>query len=140
MSDQTPVVDETEETKPEPVVDQTAGEFFDSLTGYEEHTIKKAFDGVVVAKLGKEDPVKWMRCLVFIHYKREGEGDPKHIALSMTAGQVQTFFREDTKHSPLQKAQQALAAVLDAEDLETAKAAVRAIQNPAGGGAPGEAK
>lgn len=139
MSDQMPVV-ETEETKPEPVVDQTALEFFESLTGYEEHTIKKAFDGVVVAKLGKEDPVKWGRCLVFIHYKREGEADPKHIALSMTAGQVQTFFREDTKHNPQQKMQLALAAVLDAEDLETAKAAVRALQNPAGGGAPGEAK
>lgn len=140
MSDQTPVVDETEETEPKHVVDQTALEFFESLTGYEEHAIKKAFDGAVVAKLGKDDPVKWGRTLVFIHFKRAGEGDPKHIAMTMPAGEVQAFFREDTKHSPLQKMQLALAAVLDAEDLETAKAAVRAIQNPAGGGAPGEAK
>lgn len=141
MSAQTePAVDEVEETKRESVVDQTAADFFDSLTGYDEHHIRKAFDGAVVARLGKEDPIKWMRTLVFIHYKRHGEGDPKHIAMSMTTGDVQAFFAEDTTRSPLQRMQQALAAVLDAEDLETAKAAVRGVLNGDGGGAPGEAR
>jgi hypothetical protein len=142
MSAQTkpePVADHVEETKREPVVDQTAADFFDSLTGYDEHAIKKAFDGAVIAKLGKEDPIKWMRALVFVHYKRQGEGDPRHMALNMTTGDVQAFFAEDERHNPLQKAQVALAAVLDAEDLDTAKAAARSVLN-GGGGAPGEAK
>lgn len=127
--------------KPTPVVDQTAADFFESLTGYEEHAIRKAFDGAVVGKLGREDPIKWMRTLVFTHYRREKQGDPKHLAMDMTTGAVQAFFAEDTNRSPLPKMLQALAAVVEAESLETAQAAARrALEGQPAGDAPGEAK
>jgi len=134
---------ETEKTEKAPVVDMLDMEFFDTLTGYDEHTIKKAWDGVIVTKVGKEDPSTWLRCLAFIHYKREGLPDPKRAALELSLGDLGAFFRQDPDRAknPLQTMQTALTAVVDASDLDTAQAAARkALETVDGGGAPGEAK
>lgn len=124
-----------------PVIELTPSDFFDTLTGYEEHAIKKAWNGAVMTKLGKEDPSTWMRCLAFIHFKRENRPDPKNDALALTLGQVQGLFLEDTEQNPQQDMQRALAAVVDAESLETAQAAARrALEGVGTGGASGEAE
>ncbi|MEU4386771.1 hypothetical protein [Promicromonospora sp. NPDC023805] len=126
-----------------PVVGMTASDFFETVTGYEEHAIKKAWNGIVPVKISKEDPATWMRTLVFIHYKREGRPADiaKNDALQLTIGEVGAFFLEDTKHSPAQKMHVALAAVLDAESLETAQAAARkALEGQTAAGASGEAE
>ncbi|MFI6428468.1 hypothetical protein [Promicromonospora sp. NPDC050880] len=128
-------------TEAGPVVEQTSADFFDSLTGYDEHAIRKAFDGAVVGKLGKEDPIRWMRALAFIHFRRTGEGDPLRKANELRVGELTNgFFAEDDTDTPMQRMQRALADVLDAEDLADAKAAVRKAMNPTGGGASGEAR
>lgn len=123
-----------------PAIELTPSDFFDTLTGYEEHAIKKAWAGAVMTKLGKEDPSTWMRCLAFIHFKRENRPDPKNDALNLTLGEVAGLFLEDTEHNPQRDMQQALTAVVEAESLETAQAAARrALEGVGSGGASGEA-
>lgn len=74
-----------------PVVDKSAGQFFDTLTGFDEIAIKREF-GAPITDLSKKEPTTWMRALVFIHRKRAGEPDPKQAALAMTLGEVQAYF------------------------------------------------
>lgn len=128
------------DTDKSPTVDMTAADYFDTLTGFDELAIKKAWNGIVPVKISKEDPATWLRTLVFIHYKREGHGDAKNDALELTLGEVGAFFVAETKHNPTQKMAAALAVVLDAESLETAKAAARGALEGQAGGASGEAE
>jgi len=137
------VTDQAVSEKPTPVVDMIDTEFFETLNGYEEHTIKKAWDGVVITKVGKDDPSTWLRCLAFIHFKRQGNADPMRPAMDLSLGDLGRFFAEDPDRAknPLETSRTALAAVVDAEDLATAQAAARkALEDLDGGGAPGEAK
>ena len=132
----------SEKTKPAPVVDMIDTEFFETLNGFEEIAIKKSWDGVVITKVARDDASTWLRCLVYIHYKREKHGDPKNDSLALSLAQLGTFFREDPDRAknPLQTAHTALAAVVAADDLATAQAAARGVLDEVdGGGASGEA-
>ena len=74
----------------------TAEEFFESLTGFDELAIKKAF-GVPVTKLPDVDAMEFARALVFVAKTRDGMSavDAKHASLSMTIGEVTGFFADD---------------------------------------------
>jgi len=75
-------------------VDQTAEQFIETITGYEEHKVRGAF-GKPFMKLGEDDVLDMARAAAFVHFDRAGEGDPKDRALSLTIGELNTFFRED---------------------------------------------
>lgn len=74
----------------------TAEEFFESLTGFDEIAIKKAF-GSPVTKLCEVDSMEFARSLVFVAKTREGLSavDAKQASLSMTIGEVTGFFTDD---------------------------------------------
>ncbi|KRF19663.1 hypothetical protein [Nocardioides sp. Soil796] len=74
----------------------TADEFIESLTGFEEIAIAKAF-GDEVFNLAQNKETMFVRALVFVHFKREGSNDPeaKKQALSMTLKAAQSMFADE---------------------------------------------
>lgn len=74
----------------------TAQEMLQSLTGYEEIAIAKAF-GEAVMDLAEKDKMTFGRSLVFVAEKREGMKDPeaKDAALSLTIKQASEFFADE---------------------------------------------
>lgn len=80
-------------------VDQTIGEVFDSLTGFDEMEITQHF-GRTVADL-TEDGSMWARSMVFILKRREGvvDDDARTAALNMTLKDVRTYFAEESEDS-----------------------------------------
>lgn len=74
----------------------TAEEFFDSITGFDEMAIKKAF-GRPVVKLAEEDQIEFARALIFVAQRRAGESDTqaKDSALNMTLGEVNRYFADE---------------------------------------------
>ena len=132
-------------TAPAPVSTMTAQAFFDTITGYDEHVIRRVWDGLEVSKAGRTQPTLWMRSLAFMHYKRAGEADAKHAALKLSLGELNSFFVEDTEDAaPLQQAIGALEAVRESSSLSDAHAAAAAVLDKLspdgdGGDDPGEA-
>jgi hypothetical protein len=83
--------------------DQTVEEIADSITGFDEIAIKKAF-GVPFAMMGAPetgDPFQFLRSLVFVQRRREGDNDitAYNTAQGLTAGEVNAFFAEDSAES-----------------------------------------
>lgn len=76
--------------------DMTATEMFESLTGYEEIAIAKAF-GTRVLELAETDKMSLGRSLAFVHYKRSGQKDSeaKQSAMGMTIREVQDYFADE---------------------------------------------
>lgn len=74
----------------------SAEEMIDSLTGFDEIAIKKAF-GAEWGQLVESSPVTFTRSLIFIQKRREGLLDAvaKDAALSLTLGEVNAVFAED---------------------------------------------
>lgn len=74
--------------------DLTADEFFDSLTGYDEIAIGKAFGDLESLR---EKPFTFLRALVFVDLKRQGNRDPeaKQAALELTIGALGEYFADD---------------------------------------------
>lgn len=82
-------------------VDVTVEDFLDSLTGFDEIAIEKAFGGEVIDMMQKT-PSKALRSLVFIQRRREGmkDADARTSALEMRLGDVQAFFPDDDEVTP----------------------------------------
>ena len=86
--------------------DQTVQELSDSLTGFDEIAIKKAF-GVPFAALAPNekgeggDVFQFLRSLVFIHARREGANDVTayNAAQGLTTAEVNGYFAEESAES-----------------------------------------
>jgi hypothetical protein len=86
--------------------DQTVEELADSLTGFDEIAIKKAF-GVPFSALAPNekgeggDVFQFLRSLVFVHRRREGENDVTayNAAQNLTTSEVNTYFAEESVES-----------------------------------------
>lgn len=71
-------------------------EFVESLTGYEEIAIEKAFGAAVVSLLDT-NPTMSARALVFVARKRDGMKDQeaRKAVMEMRLGDVQGFFPDE---------------------------------------------
>jgi hypothetical protein len=86
--------------------DQTVEELADSLTGFDEIAIRKAF-GATFASLSPNekgeggDVFQFLRALVFVHRKREGDNDITafNAAQGLTTGEVNSYFAEESAES-----------------------------------------
>lgn len=74
----------------------TADEMFDSLTGFDEIAIAKAFD-LEITGLAQHKPTLFLRALVFVDRRRAGADDKtaKQASLELPLGQVHDYFVED---------------------------------------------
>lgn len=80
--------------------DQTAEDLFQSLTGYDEIAISKAFGEDLNGLRTK--PFMFLRALIFVQLRRGGAKDEaaKREALEMTMTQLESFFEIDTEVMP----------------------------------------
>jgi hypothetical protein len=80
------------------VTDMTAEEMFESLTGYDEVAIAKAFSAEVTA-LADAKPTMFVRALVFTSLMRDGKAatDAKKAVMEMTLGQVNGYYADDVE-------------------------------------------
>ena len=86
--------------------DQTVEETADSLTGFDEIAIKKAF-GVTFAALAPNekgeggDALQFLRALVYTHRRREGDNDitAYNTAQGITMSEVNGYFAEESAES-----------------------------------------
>ena len=89
-----------------PQCDQTVEEIADSLTGFDEIAIKKAF-GVPFSALAPNekgeggDVFQFLRALAFTHRRREGDSDITawNTAQGMSTSEVNGFFAEESAES-----------------------------------------
>lgn len=79
----------------------TADEFLESLTGFDEIAIEKAFGADVMA-LADTRQSAFIRSLVFVQHRRDGLKDleAKAAALAMTLGEVLAAFDDDDEVDP----------------------------------------
>lgn len=82
--------------KIEPKTEATAEECFESLNGYEEIAITKAF-GQEIGKLAEAHPTTFARALVFIEHKRSGmtDAEAKEAVMIATLAEVNGYFTEE---------------------------------------------
>lgn len=83
--------------------DQTPEELADSITGFDEIAIKKAF-GAAFATMGAPetgDPFQFLRSLIFVHCRREGSNDitAYNTAQGLTTAEVNDYFAETSAES-----------------------------------------
>lgn len=86
--------------------DQTVEEIADSLTGFDEIAIKKAF-GVPFSSLAPDpkgqggDVFQFLRALAFTHRRREGDNDVTayNTAQGLTTAEVNGYFAEESAES-----------------------------------------
>lgn len=82
------------ETRKTPaVVDMFSGEFGDTLTGFDEVAVGKAF-GANLDALAARGGLEAVRALVFVHRRREGDDDKaaKKYAQEATRREVADYF------------------------------------------------
>lgn len=74
----------------------TADEMTESLTGFDEIAIEKAF-GDVWETLANRRPSTFNRALIFVHFTREGQNanEARKAALTLTLGQTTSFFTDE---------------------------------------------
>lgn len=79
--------------KPAPVVDMFSGEFGDTLTGFDEVAIAKAY-GANLDVLAAQGGLAGVRALIFVHRRREGDDDKaaKVFAMDATRAEVASYF------------------------------------------------
>ena len=79
--------------EPEHVVDLWSGQYGDSLTGFDEVAIAKAF-GANLDTLAAKGGLEAVRALIFVHRRREGDNDKvaKAFALEATRREVADYF------------------------------------------------
>lgn len=83
--------------------DTSAGDFFLSLTGFDEIAIAREFgediSRLVPDKTGEGgQPFRFLRALVFVHQRREGLKDREavKVAQEIPIGQLQDYFGSET--------------------------------------------
>ncbi len=89
-----------------PQCDQTVEEIADSLSGFDEIAIKKAF-GVPFSALAPDengkggDVFQFLRSLAFTHRRREGDNDitAYNAAQTLTTAEVNGYFAEESGES-----------------------------------------
>jgi hypothetical protein len=94
------------ERKHPAVVDETADDFFETLNGFDEIAIKKAF-GVPVAELSPDakgqggDVFQFLRALIFVHRRREGENDitAYNAAQNLRTAELNDYFADESAES-----------------------------------------
>lgn len=81
---------------PAPVCELTSEEMVESLTGYEEIAIAKAF-GSEVFDLAEHRPMTFLRACVFAHERRTGknDADAKKAAMDLSIKATQEYFTEE---------------------------------------------
>lgn len=86
--------------------DQTVEEIADSLTGFDEIAIKKAFGAPFATLAPNENGVggdvfQFLRALVFTHRRREGDSDVAayNTAQALTTGEINGYFAEESPES-----------------------------------------
>jgi len=74
----------------------SAEEFMNSLTGFDEIAIEKAF-GLDILDMPEKRQTAFLRALVFVAKRREGlkDADAKAAALGMTLGEILAAFKAD---------------------------------------------
>lgn len=79
----------------------TVSEAMNSLNGFDELAIEKAF-GSTWESMAEKRPSTLTRALIFVQFRRDGQTDAeaKKAALSMTLGQVQGYFAQDDELMP----------------------------------------
>lgn len=86
--------------------DQTTEELADSLTGFDEIAIKKAF-GATLSELSPDqkgqggDVFQFLRALIFVHRRREGENDITafNTAQNLRTAELNGYFAEESAES-----------------------------------------
>lgn len=86
--------------------DQTTEELADSLTGFDEIAIKKAF-GVPISALSPDqkgqggDVFQFLRALIFVHRRREGENDitAYNSAQNLRTAELNAYFADESAES-----------------------------------------
>ena len=73
----------------------TGDEMFESLNGFDEIAIAKAF-GRSVQTLAREDEITFLRALTFVDFRRNGRTDAEaHTdAMNLTIGMLNDYFAE----------------------------------------------
>lgn len=76
--------------------DMTGEEMFESFTGYDEIAVAKAF-GLEVGSLANEKPTMFLRCMVFVHLRRQGKTDveAKDVVMNMSLKECNGYFAEN---------------------------------------------
>lgn len=72
-------------------------EVVQSLTGFEELGIEKEFDGLSLAALKERDSIRFLRALVFVHRRREGDrsGEAYQHAMNLALRDVIAYFPDE---------------------------------------------
>lgn len=75
--------------------DKSVEEMVESLNGFDEIAIERAFGEVI--SLGKDKPMTLLRALVFTAHRREGlpDKDAKQAAMEATIRDLNDYFRPD---------------------------------------------
>lgn len=105
MTDQT-AADTTLDTDTAVGCEQSADEFADTLTGFDEIAIKKAF-GIPFSSLAPDekgsrgDAFQFLRCLIFVHRRRQGDNDitAYNAAQNLVMGDVVHYFADEDEES-----------------------------------------
>lgn len=73
-----------------------ADEYLDSLTGWEEQAIAKAF-GEDVSVLATTKPTAFLRSMAFVMFQREGDkfGEARARAMDTSLQQIRGLFTDD---------------------------------------------
>jgi hypothetical protein len=89
------------ERKHPAVVDETADDFFETLNGFDEIAIKKAF-GKPPIELSDDDKMAFGRSLIFVAERRAGKTDTEALkaARTYTFGEVTDYFADDVEPMP----------------------------------------
>jgi len=76
-------------------------EMFESLTGYDEIAISKAF-GAEIGILANDKPTMFLRAMVFSHLLRTGlkHDEAKDRSMTMTLKECNSYFVEDNEVDP----------------------------------------
>ncbi|NGN92646.1 hypothetical protein G5C66_07830 [Nocardioides sp. KC13] len=74
--------------------EKTADEVFESLNGFDEIAIEKAFGEITSLK---DKPMMFLRALLFTEHRREGKTDKeaKQAAMDATMRELTDYFRAD---------------------------------------------
>ena len=82
-------------------IEMTSEEFFDTLNGFDEIAIRKAF-GATVEQLSGSDRLQFARALVFVAKRREGATDKEahDAAQALTMGELGDYFTDDEEVTP----------------------------------------
>lgn len=80
-----------------PTCDLTADDMFESLTGFDEIAVKQTFGGRTAVDLSQNDPLQFLRALIYVDQTRRGLKDKQawNAAQGLTLGGAADYFSDD---------------------------------------------